>query len=307
MYSISQIRDGVQNPKLACRDLNKKYYSFKNSNPYNDDGIDIFDEDWDNLIILDACRYDLFESVSSIEGDLSKKASRGSHTLEFLKGNFKNRDLSDTVYVTASPMYYRHREELDAGIWAVDHVWMNDGWDNETQTVLPETVTSAALDRISDNPDKRLLVHFLQPHYPFVTSDYKFDKGTIEDEDTHSSFWRDILTGKLDVEVEMIWELYRENLELVLSEVRRLINNIHGKTVITSDHGNMLGERCNPIPIREFGHPPGVHTSELVEIPWLELPYEQRRKITKGNDGEGHIKTQESEQVKEKMKNLGYL
>ena len=31
-------------------------------------GVHIMREDWDNLIILDACRYDMFEKVNSIKG-----------------------------------------------------------------------------------------------------------------------------------------------------------------------------------------------------------------------------------------------
>jgi hypothetical protein len=32
-------------------------------------------------------------------------------------------------------------------------------------------------------------------------------------------------------------------------------------------------ERVWPIPVREWGHPPGIHTAELPTVPWLECPY----------------------------------
>ncbi len=51
----------------------------------------IFSEPWDNLIILDACRYDVFEEVfkkRNMKGKLEYRISRGSWTVEFLLENF---------------------------------------------------------------------------------------------------------------------------------------------------------------------------------------------------------------------------
>ena len=45
------------------------------------DGTHIMDEDWDNLIILDACRYDLFEEVNTIDGTLESRISLGSASI----------------------------------------------------------------------------------------------------------------------------------------------------------------------------------------------------------------------------------
>ena len=46
-------------------------------------GTFVMNEDWDNLIILDACRYDLFNAVAGINSDYI--ISRGSDTAEFLR------------------------------------------------------------------------------------------------------------------------------------------------------------------------------------------------------------------------------
>ena len=45
-------------------------------------GIDIIDQDWDNLIILDACRYDYFKEMNTIDGELRPVLSQGSHSFE---------------------------------------------------------------------------------------------------------------------------------------------------------------------------------------------------------------------------------
>ena len=34
-------------------------------------------EDWDNLVILDACRYDMFKKLNTINGKLEYKISIG--------------------------------------------------------------------------------------------------------------------------------------------------------------------------------------------------------------------------------------
>jgi hypothetical protein len=66
-------------------------------------GIKVMDEDWDNLIILDACRYDIFKNHSKfINQNIEKKVSQGSWTLEFIKSNFVGKSFHDTVYVTSN-------------------------------------------------------------------------------------------------------------------------------------------------------------------------------------------------------------
>jgi hypothetical protein len=41
----------------------------------NTDEINVFDEDWDTLVVLNACRYDMFESTSRLDGSLSSYIS----------------------------------------------------------------------------------------------------------------------------------------------------------------------------------------------------------------------------------------
>ncbi|MFC7028075.1 hypothetical protein ACFQH8_12520 [Halomicroarcula sp. GCM10025710] len=113
MYDFRQLLRGMANPGLAVREVNRLYHTRLGRQTGNPRGIDIFEEDWDNLLILDACRYDMFEEQHSLPGRLESRISKSSHTSEFLQSNFADRDLRDTVYVTASPMYYRNRERLN--------------------------------------------------------------------------------------------------------------------------------------------------------------------------------------------------
>lgn len=305
MLSASQLKRGILSPTLGARKLNKLYFEQSGRYNYNVAGINVFEEEWDNLLILDACRFDLFEGQSRIEGTLEKKVSRGSSTTEFLAGNFAGRQLHDVVYVTANPQFYRHCDTIDCELHDIINVWMMDGWDDEHGTVLPETVTKYALDAASKYDDKRLVIHYLQPHYPFLDSETEFDKGQLEDPDDDAAFWRRIMTGKLSIDTDHLWNLYERNLDRVLDSASDLIEALNGRTVVTSDHGNMLGERAFPIPIREWGHPRGIHTPELVEVPWLDCYGERRETMAESPVEPTYDRAAES--VTERLRDLGYV
>jgi hypothetical protein len=61
---------------------------------------------------------------------------------------------------------------------------------------------------------------------------------------------------------DQVKELYRENLEKVLSSVETLVSELSGSTIITSDHGEILGESGR------FGHPCQMDLRVLRSVPW---------------------------------------
>ncbi|MFB6077203.1 MAG: hypothetical protein ABEK12_03675, partial [Candidatus Nanohaloarchaea archaeon] len=156
-----------------------------------------------------------------------------------------------------------HRFGFDASFHDVINVWQEDGWDEEYNTVLPETTTAYAKDAAQRFPRKRLIVHYMQPHYPFLDSSVKFDKRHLHREDSDTlGFWEEIFRGRMEVPMDEIWRLYRETLRQTLPHVEEAMTEIAGKVVVTSDHGNMVGERSFPIPHTEWGHPPRIYTPE---------------------------------------------
>ncbi|MDX1747889.1 MAG: hypothetical protein R3324_18300, partial [Halobacteriales archaeon] len=201
--------------------------------------------------------------------------------MEFIAGNFHGRDLSDTVYVTASPILYRGLgQKYEVRFHDRIDVWAEDGWDEEYKTVLPETMTAYALEAAERYPNKRLVVHYIQPHYPFIGFQEFTDPVTVPDPAViESDIWMLLMTGSLDVSRDRVWEAYRSNLDRAMPHIESLLENLTGKVVVTADHGNMVGERARPIPIREWGHPPGVYTPELVTVPWLEYEAGPRKSI----------------------------
>jgi len=307
MNTLSRVYRAVRSPSLFVRHANRLYHRWLDRRPYNPDGVDVFAEDWDALVILDACRYDMFERHAELPGRLEHRSTRGTDTTEFLQANFGGRDLRDTVYVTANPQLHDNRDEINTELYHVVDVWREDGWSEEHGTVLPETVTEYAKRAAREYPDKRLVVHYIQPHYPFIGSATEFDKhhlaagGGMKGENV----WGQLMTGALDVDAADIWRPYVTNLKRVLPHVEELMNDLDGRTVVTADHGNMLGERSFPIPIREWGHPRGIYTEQLVRVPWLVHDNGPRREIVAG-EPESPTRDVVDEVVAGRLEHLGY-
>jgi hypothetical protein len=301
MYSLSQVRKAFVEPTRLGWELNRLYHRRFRRRPYNADGVDLFETDWDNLLVLDACRYDTFESRSELPGTLGSRISRGSATKEWIEANFDGRTLDDTVYVTANPVLYRNRDAVDVQFHDVVNVWKEEGWNETYRTVFPETVTDAARRAAERYPKKRLLVHYLQPHFPFLgpTGRDRFDLDRL------NFRWRDVGTGALDVDIDAVRRAYVENLDVVLPHVETLLEELRGKTVVTADHGQMLGERGFPIPLRGYGHPPGIYNDALTRVPWLISASGPRKEVV----GEAPVTERDDVDesvVADRLEQLGY-
>jgi hypothetical protein len=256
----------------------------------------------------------MFESTSYPEGSLSSRVSKGSSTVEWLQANFNNRDLRDTVYVTANPQLEKNRHRWEIQLHETINVWIDNGWDSETGTVRAETVTKTAIDAAKQFPNKRLVVHYMQPHYPFVPTKTNFDKEHLSqisgggDTPSDENMWNQKFKGELDVSREDLWSMYTDNLNYVLASVENLIDNISGMTIITADHGNYVGERASPIPIREYGHPRGLYDDTVVRVPWLVCEHENRREIRCEDSNATNYDSDitNSDIVEERLHDLGY-
>ncbi|WP_312911793.1 hypothetical protein [Natronosalvus caseinilyticus] len=238
--------------------------------------------------------------IDPFEISVGKVHSNSSHTREFIKRNFTGVDCRDTVYVTASPQF----ADFELSFAHIEHVWQNN-WNENIRTVRPEHVTKAAIDLDNEYPNKRLIIHYMQPHYPFIgpTGREIDEQATFgpNRESKYSSVWVQLSAGQISEAT--VRTAYRENLELVLSEMDRLQSELTGKIVLTSDHGNLYGKRVCWLPIRIYGHPPGIHDPELTAVPWVEFPYEERRSIVSANESATNV---EFESVDQRLRDLGY-
>ncbi len=239
-------------------------------------GVYVVNEEWDNLIILDACRYDMLEEEyrkGKIQGKLEYRISRATCTPDFLKENFSGKDFKDIVYVTGNPYVDKFVKE---SFYKVISVW-NFGWSERYRTVLPSKMYEYSLKAAKKYPNKRLIIHFMQPHYPFL-SDMNFG-------DTGIKYLREGMMGKSDPRREItVWKMieiqkidmnrvivaYKKNLEIALPYVKKILTVLRGKNIVSADHGNAIGEFFHPlIPIKVYGHPCGYRMKPLIRVPWL--------------------------------------
>lgn len=311
-YALSEIRKhGLDRTWWRRRFLThvvSRYYDVVGGS----EGTSILDADWDNCIILDACRYDLFEEVRAdypLPGTLSQRTSLDSATPGFLEKTFQDDTFHDIVYVNANPYV---RMLLDpAQFHAVVDVWEDD-WDDQHNTVFPEVMAKRALEAAECYPDKRLLVHFIQPHYPFVGEDslgerdvFSIREQALGNEDAVQRNPTPFeLLERGTVTRQEVWAAYRSNLELAMPSVEKLLSELGGKSVVTADHGNAIGEWARPFPIRVYGHPVGIQIPALTSVPWLVHETGQRREIV--SEASEMDRREVSADTQERLRKLGY-
>jgi len=278
---------------------------------------DVMAADWDTLIVLDACRYDTFKQTTSLPGKLSTVTSAGSSTQEFLDQNFNDDSTHhDTVYVTANPMYRINdwvSTSFDNTFHAVADVW-EDSWDEQLHTVTPDSMVEATLEAAERYPRKRLFIHFIQPHIPFIgptgrnelsdQNSMEIARGRARGEwtDTRINVWDLLEEGELDRDT--VWRAYVENLEVAVPHVETLLDTLKGRHVVTSDHGDLFGEYAWPFPFKLYGHPEGVRTPKLTTVPWQVVHEGPRREITSDPPETDHL--EEDGAVSDRLRDLGY-
>jgi len=263
-------------------------------------GINIYERDWDTLVILDACRVDLMQEVADeypFMSEIDLIESIGSMSEEWMRKTFTDEyvdEMERTAYITANVF---SEDVLDEERFdTLDEVWRY-AWDDETGTIPPRPVTDRAIHTArNQNPD-RLIVHYMQPHHPFV------GKERLDIVDANP-FGRNEGTTAVDalrrgdVSYETFWRVYRSNLETVLEDVSILLNNHNAdRVVLTSDHGDALGEWGI------YDHPAGCLHPVVKNVPWVETTATNEE--TYEPDTEPDSVTEVD--VKGRLRNLGYV
>ncbi|WP_345785410.1 hypothetical protein [Halorubrum distributum] len=231
-----------------------------------DYGTNAFDREWDALVVLDACRADLLRLVApdfGFLGAVETVRSVGSSSSEWLENTFPGRpETARTAMVTGNTWTDRY---LDADAFAaLDEVWKY-AWDGESGTVPAAAVTDRAISLARERDPDRLVVHYMQPHHPFVPDPLDGDDGLART-GSHSNAgnpW--VLLRRGEVSVERVWTAYEANLRHVLGEVESLAANVDGRIAVTADHGNLFGEWGL------YGHPMHTPVPALLKVPWATV------------------------------------
>ena len=257
-------------------------------------GTYILDETWDSLIILDACRYDTFaESIPypGLRGRLESRTSRATDTGEFLISNFLERKCDDVVYVSANPFADKLIKDR---VYKLISPWRTH-WDENQDTVLPEAMYRCTVQAARKYPDKRIVSHFIQPHYPYIGYDIlnvsKFESAKPEWQQVKGGGYKDrsfftmsakLIYAKAMEDKASHLRAYAHNLMRALPYVEKLAKSLPGRTIVTADHGEAFGETISSLlPIKIYGHMPRMRISALTRVPWFVI--EPKDKIVISN------------------------
>jgi len=327
-YSLRDIPKALTDPSLfvsAGLDIIEHgiYVPIRNwaFQAYHGDGVEVMAEDWDVLILLDAARYEEFAELNTIDGDLEPRLSKGGYSEEFIQKNFAGGEFHDTVYVTGNP----YALDLDDGVFH-DLIMVEIGPvgdplgpdDEQNFAVRPEDVLRETLAARERYPNKRLIVHFIQPHLPYIGEKgreiyrrglhERAEKG-LEDDELHNPGTKGYPLNpcaaarheEMSITDDDIREAYREDLAIALEYAEELIEAVPGKAVVSADHGELLGERyVTP----QYGHPHHIRVPELYIVPWLVVDDDERPQIEA--EPPETADDLETEELEEQLSALGY-
>ena len=230
-----------------------------------DYGTSVFEREWDVLVVLDACRADLLRSVApdiDFLDAVETVRSVGSSSSEWLQNTFPGHpETARTVMVTGNTWTDRY---LDADEFAaLDEVWKY-AWDDDLGTVPAPAVTDRAIAAARERDPDRLVVHYMQPHHPFVPDPIDGDDGLARTGSYSNTVNPWVSLRQDEVTADRVWTAYGANLRYVLDEVAALVENVDGRVAVTADHGNLFGEWGL------YGHPMQTPVPALLAVPWAE-------------------------------------
>lgn len=283
-------------------------------------GSPIWAREWDVLVVLDACRYDLWQEVASEYGLPTDEThwSNASCSIDWIRRNFNAYpdEARRTGYVTSNPFADHDTPSARSAGLADEPLghfrplykteW-TELFEGQIATVPPETVTDHAIDAWRNRDElgfDQLVVHYMQPHEPYRarpgwgSGDHKL-LGNLIDPETPagSSIWPALEDG--DVDLEEFWSVYQDNLRWVLDDVsERLLENLDGEIVLTADHGNALGE------LGEWHHPPGAIGPSVRRVPWTQVQATDQGTVQPEIDVSEPL---EEVEVTDQLEALGYV
>jgi hypothetical protein len=260
-------------------------------------GTNVYERDWDVLILLDACRVDLLRSVADeyeFLDEIEQLTSIGSMSKEWMAKTFTDEyaaEAANTAYVTAN--VFSERILSAEQFQEFDEVWRY-GWDETAGTVPPRPVTDRAIRAAREVDPDRLIIHYVQPHHPFIGLDEGFDAepfGPAVSDTVVDALRKD------KIDTQAFWEGYRDNLHRVLEDVELLLSNIDADRVaISADHGDALGEWGI------YDHPVGFLHPAVRTVPWVTTT------ATDEGSYEPEIERTDAEpDVQSRLRSLGYM
>lgn len=254
-------------------------------------GEPVWDREWDILVVLDACRVDLFKEACPgrdwlPEGDAVESMwSLGTASPEWVGRTFDREQYADemasTAYITLNPFSAKPGERAegspDHALPLHDHDFavLDETWKDRAdisdpiERWHPRSLTDRAIDTWRQRDElgvDRMIVHYMQPHIPFRSRPEWFSRRenlSVFGEparENRKDAWKKVRDR--DIPRDEFWTAYQDNLEWVLDDIELLRENAAGEIALSADHGNAVGEYGS------WGHKVGTIIPQVRRVPW---------------------------------------
>lgn len=227
-------------------------------------GTNIYEREWDVLVLLDCATTDMLYEVRDeydFLTDIGEHDTPGTSSAQWMDRTFTQdyrAEMGNTLHVTAntsSEAYLDRRDFLH-----LEEVW-RARWDEELGTIPARAVTDRAVRLARELAPVRTIVHYMQPHPPFVNHP-DVDARVVAESgaETRGMNLNDL--HEAEYSRQELWDLHLDNLRYVLDDVEVLLSNIEGRAIISADHGQVFGEQG------VWGHPASTRIDALQRVPW---------------------------------------
>lgn len=232
--------------------------------------------DWKYLIILDACRFDVFDRVIDsvgLQGSLIECNSEALDTPAWYRKHWSVHH-PGVGLIGAHPYPWRPEVDVARNFGQEYPVWWdskNLGWGG---VVHPDRTCVVASEIMAGRLSTQWIIHFEQPHLPFVDVvgmaflENEIGVGLGGDDwiKYNPKLYGAVQAWGRQHGWKVLRELYESSLRATLQVVGPWCAGLKGgKVVITADHGECLGEGGI------YGHPWAAGLGILGRVPWFEV------------------------------------
>lgn len=261
----------------------------------------VYNRDWDVLVLLDCARQDMIHDIKNDWHFIDKVGEHitpGTSSANWMRHTFTDKyknEMAETVHITGNPNSDKWLKSSDFS--RLEEVW-RENWDQDYDTVLPRPITDRAIALHRRIDPKRMIVHYMQPHPPFVPYS-GVDSAEVTAPDHNMSGRSVEELAEEGYSRDELYDFHVNNLRYVLDDVDLLLSNINAdRVVISADHGQALGEGG------KWGHPGASTLDCLRKVPWVVTSASDSEQYQPdlGNQQQTYI----NQSTEEKLFSLGY-
>jgi len=230
---------------------------------------------WNTLLVLDACRYDRFKKVyqkCGLKGKLRCVDSQATWTIEWYKKHW-NRKGQKIVVISAHPFLKDRNKRLFSLFYKVVYVkgLPNADISNTYKSWMNPLESLKQIKKTQKKfPNKKLLIHFIPPHLPFIGPKGKKYQEYLAKKYSSRSIYTLVENDGRRSGWEKAKKCYTESIKITLQLINKFLYQMRPPVIITADHAELIGE-ADGISKSAYNHGVHIKIRKIREVPWLEV------------------------------------